>query len=97
MDKKTIIDGEHVYCLSSSEAKMLYEHINGYLNTEVVINENDIIIDIGANIGIFGIKLSKLFNNKITIFLFRSLVLLLLHNIPFLRVLRPLLHDQQFQ
>ena len=46
MDKKTIIDGENVYCLSSSEAKMLYEHINGYLNTEVVINENDIIIDI---------------------------------------------------
>tara|TARA_Y100001935_G_scaffold58087_1_gene48650 strand:- start:5607 stop:6401 length:795 start_codon:yes stop_codon:yes gene_type:complete len=73
VDKKTIIDGEHVYCLSSSEAKMLYEHINGYLNTEVVINENDIIIDIGANIGIFGIKLSKLFNNKITILSFEPI------------------------
>ena len=52
---------------------MLYEHINGYLNTEVVINENDVIIDIGANIGIFGIKLSKLFDNKITILSFEPI------------------------
>ncbi len=73
MNKKTFIDGKEIYCISSNEAKMLYEHINGYLNTEVVINENDVIIDIGANIGIFGIKLSKLFDNKITILSFEPI------------------------
>ena len=73
MNKKTFIDGKEIYCISSNEAKMLYEHINGYLNTEVVINENDVIIDIGANIGIFGIKLSKLFGNKITILSFEPI------------------------
>jgi len=52
---------------------MLYEHINGYLNSEINIKKNDVIIDVGANIGIFGIKLSKLFNNNITILSFEPI------------------------
>ena len=73
MNKKTLIDGTEINCISSNEAKMLYEHINGYLNSRINIKKNDIIIDIGANIGIFGIKLSKLFNNKITILSFEPI------------------------
>ena len=73
MNKTTLIDGTEINCISSNEAKILYEHINGYLNTKINIKEDDVIIDIGANIGIFGIKLSKLFNNKITILSFEPI------------------------
>jgi len=73
LNKTTLIDGTSINCISSNEAKMLYEHINGYLDTDICINTNDIIIDIGANIGIFGIKLSKLFNNNITILSFEPI------------------------
>ena len=73
MNRTTLIDGTEINCISSNEAKMLYEHINGYLNSEINIKENDIIIDIGANIGIFGIKLSKIFDNNITILSFEPI------------------------
>ena len=73
MNKATLIDGTEINCISSNEAKMLYEHINGYLDSQIIIKENDIVIDIGANIGIFGIKLSKLFNNNITILSFEPI------------------------
>ncbi len=73
LNKTTLIDGTEINCISSNEAKMLYEHINGYLNSKIDIKENDTIIDVGANIGIFGIKLSKLFNNNITILSFEPI------------------------
>ena len=38
---------------------MLHEHINGYFDEFIDFNEGDTIIDIGANIGIFGIELSS--------------------------------------
>ena len=73
MNKTTLIDGIEINCISSNEAKMLYEHINGYLNSKVSIKENDVVVDIGANIGIFGIKLSQLFNNNITVLSFEPI------------------------
>ena len=63
MKKTKLIDGTVVNCISTTEAQMLHEHINGYLNNIIKISNEDIIIDIGANIGIFGLVLSKLFKN----------------------------------
>ena len=63
MKKTTLIDGTPIYCISSTEAQMLHEHINGYLNDIVKISDGDTIVDIGANIGVFGLVLSKLFKN----------------------------------
>ena len=73
MKQTSLIDGSKIYCISPTEGQMLYEHINGYLNHNLItVRSGDTIIDVGANIGIFGIKLSKMFSN-IKIFAFEPI------------------------
>ena len=64
MKKTTLIDGTKIYCISPTEGQMLYEHITGYLeHGSINVKEGDTVVDVGANIGIFGIKLSNMFND----------------------------------
>ena len=63
MKKINLNDGTPIYCLKSNEALVLDEHVKAYINTGIKINNGDIIIDIGANIGLFGIRLSHMYNN----------------------------------
>ena len=52
---------------------MLYEHINGYLDHDFIkLKSGDTVIDIGANIGIFGLELSKRYED-INIFAFEPI------------------------
>ena len=52
-----------IQCLISSEAIMLDDHIEGYFNHGIKINEGDVVVDVGANIGVLGIRLSKKYKN----------------------------------
>tara|TARA_B100001559_G_scaffold317748_2_gene323487 strand:- start:145 stop:948 length:804 start_codon:yes stop_codon:yes gene_type:complete len=64
MKKTTLVDGSQIFCITPTEGQMLYEHISGYLEHDLInIAEGDTIIDVGANIGVFGIRLSKMFAN----------------------------------
>lgn len=51
-----LYDGTEVFCIRSAEAKVLDYHIKGYLQHGITISENDIVFDVGANIGIFGLR-----------------------------------------
>tara|TARA_Y100000590_G_scaffold434431_1_gene552608 strand:+ start:3254 stop:4054 length:801 start_codon:yes stop_codon:yes gene_type:complete len=73
MKKTTLIDKSKIFCISSKEAQMLYEHIHGYFDEFISIKKGDTIVDIGANIGILGIELSKKFNNDISIIAFEPI------------------------
>lgn len=57
-------DGTEVYCIRSAEAKVLDYHIAGYLQHGIQVSDNDIVFDVGANIGIFGLR--TLLNHKNT-------------------------------
>ena len=72
MKKTTLSDGYKVYCINRKEAQMLEEHIEGYFDDYITIKEGDTIIDIGANIGIFGLELSKKYKT-IEIFAFEPI------------------------
>ena len=63
MKKINLRDGTPIYCLNSIEANVLDDHIQSYLNYDIGIKDGDTIVDIGANIGVFGIRLSQLFQN----------------------------------
>jgi len=64
MKQTTLIDGTKIFCISPTEGQMLYEHISGYIDHDLIeIKEGDIVVDIGANIGVLGIRLSKMFSN----------------------------------
>tara|TARA_A100001015_G_C15004076_1_gene719881 strand:+ start:24 stop:833 length:810 start_codon:yes stop_codon:yes gene_type:complete len=72
MKKINLNDNTTVYCLKQNEATVLDEHISGYLKYGIELNEGDVIIDVGANIGILGIRLSKIYND-ITIHAFEPI------------------------
>jgi len=55
----TLADKTKIHCISTLEAQMLDIHVSGYLNDNIVINNGDTIVDIGANIGLFGHRLSQ--------------------------------------
>ena len=63
MKKINLNDGLPIYCLKETEAIVLDEHVKGYLNFGTKIKNTDVIIDVGANIGVFGVRLSKKFKN----------------------------------
>lgn len=56
-------DGTKVYCLKAPEAKMLDHHVEGYFQHGISIKDNDIIFDVGANIGIFGVRATQKHND----------------------------------
>ena len=72
MKKINLNDGTTVYCLKQNEAIILDDHIKGYLKHEIKINNGDVIIDVGANIGILGLRLSQIYHN-ITIHAFEPI------------------------
>jgi FkbM family methyltransferase len=56
MAKSKLLDGTEVYCLRRPEAKMLDHHVDGYLQNGISIQDGDTVFDVGANIGVFGIR-----------------------------------------
>ena len=63
MKKTFLSDKTPIYCIIRTEALILDEHIKGYLDHGIFVKENDTIIDVGANIGVLGIRLSKSFKS----------------------------------
>jgi len=63
MNTTKLIDGTEVYCLLRPEAKMLDYHVEGYMQHGISINEGDVVFDVGANIGVFGIRAVQKYDN----------------------------------
>ena len=63
MKKINLNDGTPIYCLKETEAIVLDEHIKGYFSFGTNLDNKAVIVDIGANIGVFGVRLSKKFKN----------------------------------
>ena len=72
MKKINLNDGTKIYCLKETEAIVLDEHIHGYLEFGLNLKNGDTVVDIGANIGVFGMRLSKNFK-KINIHCFEPI------------------------
>ena len=56
MPLATLHDGTRVHCLVRSEALVLDSHVSGYFGQGLELNDGDVILDVGANIGIFGVR-----------------------------------------
>ena len=57
MKKINLNDGTEIYCLKETEAIVLDDHIAGYMEFDVNIKTGSTVIDVGANIGVFGVRL----------------------------------------
>lgn len=56
-------DGTPIYCLNAPEAQMLDYHISGYLQHGIALNDGDVLFDVGANIGVLGVRTIKRYPN----------------------------------
>lgn len=56
MKKTRLNDGTEIFCIKAPEAKTLDHHVDGYLQHGIEIKNGDTIFDVGANIGVFGIR-----------------------------------------
>lgn len=61
MNTTTLADGTNVFCLTKPEAQVLDSHVNGYFQYGISIAENDVVFDVGANIGVFGLRVMQRF------------------------------------
>ncbi|MFN4909960.1 MAG: FkbM family methyltransferase [Flavobacteriales bacterium] len=52
-------DGTRIHCVRKPEAKMLDHHVEGYLKHGISIKNNDIVFDVGANVGVFGVRVMQ--------------------------------------
>jgi FkbM family methyltransferase len=59
MRKINLVDGTPVFALRAAEAKMLDHHVEGYLTNGIQINDGDVVLDVGANIGVFGVRAAQ--------------------------------------
>lgn len=61
MQHTTVFGDKKVACVRRSEAKVLASHIQGYLTTDLNLPANATVVDVGANIGLFGVRILELF------------------------------------
>ena len=56
MKSAKLSDGTRVACLLSTEAQVLDDHVEGYFKHGIEVGPDAIIFDVGANIGVFGVR-----------------------------------------
>lgn len=72
MKQTKLQDGTRVHCIKAPEAQMLDHHVEGYLQHGISIEDNAVIFDVGANIGIFGVRATQKSKN-VTIYCFEPI------------------------
>lgn len=55
-------DGTEIFCLQRMEAKVLDYHVKGYFQYGIALSQDDIVFDVGANIGVFGVRAVQAFS-----------------------------------
>lgn len=61
MNKVRLEDGTEVRCLKKFEALALDDHVEGYFAHGIDVRPGDVLFDVGANIGIFSLRMLQRF------------------------------------
>ena len=73
INEALIFDTVPVYCIQKKEAKYLAKEVPSYLKHGISVSSNDVIFDVGANIGIFSLWLHLMQNQNLNIYAFEPL------------------------
>jgi FkbM family methyltransferase len=73
MTSTTLGDGTRVFCLKPQEAKVLDSHIEGYMHHGIRVQPGDTVFDVGANIGMFGMRMAQQCNGDIRVIAFEPI------------------------
>ncbi len=64
-----LADGTRVHCIRRAEARVLDHHVQGYLDHGIDVADGDVVFDVGANIGLLGVRACQR-HPKVTVFAF---------------------------
>ena len=66
-------DGTEVFCIQPAEAKVLDSHIEGYMTNGIRVEPGDTVFDVGANIGLFGVRMAQRCKGDIRVIAFEPI------------------------
>jgi FkbM family methyltransferase len=69
----SLADGTNVFCLSRPETRALDGHIDGYFRNGIDVRAGDVVFDVGANIGLLGVRIAQRTQGKARVFAFEPL------------------------
>ena len=64
MKRSKLRDGTSIFCLLPTEAIVLDHHVEGYLRHGITLDQGSVIFDVGANIGVFGLRMMQQFSDS---------------------------------
>jgi FkbM family methyltransferase len=65
--------GMEVFCLDRNEASWLYEEVKGYVSNGIELHPGAVVLDVGANVGMFALFVNQLLNNNVTVYSFEPI------------------------
>ena len=68
-----LADGTEVFCLTGPETRALDSHIDGYFRHGIDVRAGDVVFDIGANIGLLGVRIAQRTKGEAKVFAFEPL------------------------
>src|SRR5438067_3189951 len=72
LSESTLPDGTRVFCVRSYEVGIIHDEMPGYFRHGVTVRDGDIVFDVGANIGLFGLWVRQ-FGKRITVYSFEPI------------------------
>ncbi|MBV9386759.1 MAG: FkbM family methyltransferase [Chroococcidiopsidaceae cyanobacterium CP_BM_ER_R8_30] len=66
-------NGKKVFCVNKDEIPALYEEIKDYFKSGIEIFEESTVFDVGANIGLFALRIFELSNNNVDVYAFEPI------------------------
>lgn len=70
MNTVRLSDDSEIFCIRKTEAVMLDSHISGYFQHGITLKEGDVVFDVGANIGLFTLRVAQKLKGKVSLFSF---------------------------
>jgi FkbM family methyltransferase len=73
LEKAVLPNGKSVHCLRESEAREVYQQVQGYFRHGIRLGPGALVFDVGANIGLFTLLVHELCRHEVDVFAFEPI------------------------
>jgi FkbM family methyltransferase len=73
MQETRLPNGKVIYCLQKREVPLIYEEVQTYFEHGVSLKQGDVVFDVGANIGLFTLRVTEQFGRAISVHAFEPI------------------------
>lgn len=73
MPELRLPNGKEVFCIQKREVLLMFDEIQEYLKHGITLSANDVVFDVGANIGLFTLWLAEQFGCDLAIYAFEPI------------------------